>query len=39
MWGYSSNTKGVSLAQQADFIARQQLSNLLNGVPLSIWYD
>jgi len=38
-WGYSSNTKGVSQNTQAAFIARQQLSNLLNGVPLSIWYD
>jgi hypothetical protein len=38
-WGYSSNVKGVSLATQADFIARQQLFNLLNGVPVSIWYD
>ena len=38
-WGYSSNTKGVSREQQANFIARQQLANLLSGVPLSIWYD
>jgi hypothetical protein len=38
-WGYSSNTKGVSQDTQAAYIARQQLSNLLNGVPLSIWYD
>jgi hypothetical protein len=38
-WGYSSNTKGVSQEQQANFIARQQLSNLYSGVPLSIWYD
>ena len=38
-WGYSSNTKGVSTATQAAFIARQQLSNLFNGVPISIWYD
>ena len=38
-WGYSSNTKGVSLEQQANFIARQQLSDLLCGVPVSIWYD
>jgi hypothetical protein len=38
-WGYSTHTKGVSLETQAAFIARQQLSNLLNGVPLSIWYD
>lgn len=38
-WGYSSNTRGVSPEQQANFIARQQLSNLLNGIPVSIWYD
>lgn len=38
-WGYSSNTKGVSPEVQAIFAARQQLSNLLNDVPLSIWYD
>jgi hypothetical protein len=38
-WGYSTYEKGVSLEQQAEFAVRQQLSNLLNGVPLSIWYD
>ena len=38
-WGYSTCIKGVSLERQANYIARQQLSNLLNGVPLSIWYD
>jgi hypothetical protein len=38
-WGYSSNTKGVSQETQAAYIVRQQLSNLLNGVPVSIWYD
>ena len=38
-WGYSSNTKGVSLETQAAFIVRQQLSNLSCGVPISIWYD
>jgi polysaccharide biosynthesis protein PslG len=38
-WGYSSFKRGVSLETQAAFAARQQLSNLLNGVPLSIWYD
>jgi hypothetical protein len=38
-WGYASHTKGVSLETQAAFIARQQLANLLDGVPLSIWYD
>ncbi|HWD91517.1 MAG TPA: cellulase family glycosylhydrolase [Verrucomicrobiae bacterium] len=38
-WGYSSNTKGVSPETQAAFLVRQQLSNLLLGVPISIWYD
>ncbi len=38
-WGYASHTKGVPLETQAAFAARQQLANLLHGVPLSIWYD
>ena len=38
-WGYSTHTRGVSLETQAAFAARQQLANLLDGVPLSIWYD
>ena len=39
-WGYSTFTnKGVSLQTQAAFLVRQQLANLLAGVPISIWYD
>jgi hypothetical protein len=38
-WGYSTFKRGVSLETQAAFAVRQQLSNLLCGVPLSIWYD
>jgi len=38
-WGYSTHRKGVTLETQANFAVRQQLSNLLNGIPLSIWYD
>ncbi len=38
-WGYASATKGISVETQAAFIVRMQLSNLLYGVPLSIWYD
>lgn len=38
-WGYSTFSRGVSLETQAAFAARQQLVNLLSGVPLSIWYD
>jgi len=38
-WGYASHAKGVSTETQAAFAARQQLANLLAGIPLSIWYD
>ena len=38
-WGYAWHTRGVSPETQAAYLARQQLSNLLNDVPLSIWYD
>ena len=38
-WGYATHDKGVSLETQAAFAVRQQLSNLLYRVPLSIWYD
>lgn len=38
-WGYSTFTGGVSMETQAAYAARQQLSNLLEGIPLSIWYD
>jgi len=38
-WGYATHDKGVPLDTQAAFVVRQQLANLLDGVPLSIWYD
>ena len=38
-WGYSSFNKGVSIETQADYVARQFLSNMMNNIPLSIWYD
>jgi hypothetical protein len=38
-WGYSTQTGGVSLETQAAYAVRQQLSNLLRGIPISIWYD
>jgi hypothetical protein len=38
-WGYASDRKGVSPETQAAYLARMQLSNLLAGVPLSVWYD
>jgi polysaccharide biosynthesis protein PslG len=38
-WGYSTWKQGVTLETQAAFAPRQQLANLLHGIPLSIWYD
>jgi polysaccharide biosynthesis protein PslG len=38
-WGYSSDGKDVTPERQAAYLVRQQLVNLLCGVPLSIWYD
>lgn len=38
-WGYSTWQRGVSPETQAAFLVRQQLNNVLNQVPLSIWYD
>jgi len=38
-WGYSTRTTGVDETTQAQYIVRQRLTNIANGVPLSIWYD
>jgi len=38
-WGYSSYSEGVTPETQAEYIVRMQLSNCLNNIPLSIWYD
>ncbi len=38
-WGYSTHAKGVSQETQARYLVRQQLVNVLNGIPVSIWYD
>jgi hypothetical protein len=38
-WGYSSATRGLSTETQAAYIVRMQLSNLINNIPVSIWYD
>lgn len=36
-WGYS--TADVSEQQQAQYLAREWLSNLAQGIKISIWYD
>ncbi|QNN24149.1 glycoside hydrolase family 5 protein [Planctomycetales bacterium ZRK34] len=40
-WGYTTaeTDRGSNLEQQAQFIVRQQLTNVLWDVPVSIWYD
>lgn len=36
-WGFSSSE--VTPEQQADYVMRMHLSNLLSGVPVTIWYE
>ncbi len=38
-WGYSTVDLGMNETKQAQFLARMWLSNLYQGVPISIWYD
>ncbi|MFO1463717.1 MAG: cellulase family glycosylhydrolase [bacterium] len=38
-WGYSTVDLGMNEAKQAQFLPRMWLSNLSQGVPVSIWYD
>ena len=38
-WGYNTSTRGVSVETQAAYIVRMQLSNMLYGIPMSVWYD
>ncbi len=38
-WGYSSVWLGMSDEKQGQLLARSWLTNLANGIQLSIWYD
>lgn len=38
-WGYSSAWNGYDEISQGKMLPRQWLTNLMNDVPLSIWYD
>lgn len=38
-WGYSERYSGLDLRLQSCYIARQALTNLANGLAVSIWYD
>lgn len=38
-WGYSSVWRGMNEHIQGELLARQFLTNVANGIPISIWYD
>lgn len=38
-WGYSSAWRGMNEQIQGELLARQFLTNIANGIPISIWYD
>ncbi|HXM51448.1 MAG TPA: cellulase family glycosylhydrolase [Pyrinomonadaceae bacterium] len=38
-WGYSSAWRGMNEERQATLLTRELLTNIANGVPISIWYD
>lgn len=38
-WGYSSVWPAMTEEKQAQVLAREMLTNVANGIPLSIWYD
>jgi polysaccharide biosynthesis protein PslG len=38
-WGYSSVWRGMDEQKQSEMFAREMLTNIANGIPLSIWYD
>lgn len=38
-WGYSAIWSGMSAETQGQLLARQSLTNLANGISLSVWYD
>ena len=38
-WGYSAVWRGMSEEKQSGMLVREMLTNIANGIPLSIWYD
>jgi len=38
-WGYSSVWSGLNVDKQGELLARAWLTNVANGISLSIWYD
>src|SRR5204863_7116651 len=38
-WGFSSAWPRIDEAKQSALLARELLTNVANGIPISIWYD
>jgi hypothetical protein len=38
-WGYSSVWRGMTEEKQSAMLAREMLTNVANGITISIWYD
>lgn len=38
-WGYSAAWRDFDEVKQSALIAREMLTNVANGIPISIWYD
>lgn len=38
-WGYSSARKKFDEEKQGKYLARELLTNVASGIPLSVWYD
>ena len=38
-WGFSSAWRRMNEANQGAMLAREMLTNIANGIPISIWYD
>ena len=38
-WGFSSAWRRMDEAKQGALLARELLTNIANGIPISIWYD
>jgi len=38
-WGYSAAWRNMNEEKQSVLLAREMLTNVANGIPISIWYD
>lgn len=38
-WGYSSVWRNFDEKKQGEYLPREMLTNMMSGIPISIWYD